>query len=168
MIPDALGPQIDGRLYHLGVVVRDIDVAMASYRTLLGVPSFHRIDTNYQARHRDWHGTIANRNAFGRWGDLVVELVEPGLGNGPAGEFLAGRGEGIFHVGYATDDPTQRPGGVSACFEVQSSLRPDGTFGIVYLDTVDVLGFFVELVHTPTAQWVIDTVDAIGRPADVH
>src|SRR4051794_7420462 len=149
MMPNTAAPKIDGKLYHLGVVVRDIDAAMGRYRTLLGVPSFHRLDTNYQARHRDWRGTIANRNAFGRWGDLVVELVEPGLGNGPAGEFLERRGEGIFHVGYATDDPTQRPGGVSACFEVLSSVRPDGTFGIVYLDTVDALGFFLELVHTP-------------------
>ena len=80
------GPEIDGRLYHFGVVVRDIDAAMATYRTLLGVPSFRRVDTNYPARHRDWTGTIANRNAFGRWGDLIVELVEPGLGAGPARE----------------------------------------------------------------------------------
>jgi methylmalonyl-CoA/ethylmalonyl-CoA epimerase len=88
-------PEIDADLFHLGVVVRDIDAAMAAYRTVLGVPSFHRIDTNYPARHRGWRGTIANRNAFGEWGDLIVELVEPGLGNGPAGEFLAARGEGM-------------------------------------------------------------------------
>ena len=154
-------PEIDGDLYHLGVVVRDVDAAMATYRTVLGVPAFYRIDTNYQARHRGWHGTIANRNAFGTWGDLIVELVEPGLGNGPAGEFLEARGEGIFHVGYATDDPTQRPSGISACFEVLSSIRPDGTFGIVYLDTLELLGFFVELVHTPTAQQVKQMVGTL-------
>ncbi|CAB4364089.1 MAG: hypothetical protein F2681_08785 [Actinobacteria bacterium] len=154
-------PAIDGQLYHLGVAVRDIDVGMATYRTLLGVPKFHRLDTNYQARHREWEGTIANRNAFGRWGSLVVELVEPGQGQGPAREFLDARGEGVFHVGYATDDPTQRPGGVEACFEVGSSLRPDGTYGIVYLDTLGALGFFLELVHTPMAQHVIALVDAL-------
>src|SRR4051812_32763513 len=110
MIPITLTPQIDGRLYHLGVVVRDVDAAMATYATLLGVPSFHRIDTNYEAPPRSGRGTIATRNAFGRWGDLIVELGERGLGNGPAGEFLERRGEGIFHVGYSTDDPTQQPG----------------------------------------------------------
>lgn len=159
MIDDTKLPQIDGRLYHLGVVVRDIDAAMDAYRTFLGVPAFHRLDTNYPARHRDWQGTIANRNAFGKWGDLIVELVEPGLGNGPAGEYLHARGEGVFHVGYATDDPTQRPGGVAPCFEVRSTRRPDGTYGIVYLDTMGTLGFFVELVHTPVAQNVISMVD---------
>jgi len=154
-------PIIDGQLYHLGVVVRDIDTAMHTYRTLLGVPSFHRVDTNYTARHRTWHGTIANRNAFGRWGALVVELVEPGLGLGPAREFLETRGEGVFHVGYATDDPTQRPGGVEACFEVGSTLRPDGTHGIVYLDTLAELGFFLELVDRPMANNVLAMVDAL-------
>jgi methylmalonyl-CoA/ethylmalonyl-CoA epimerase len=104
VIPLAL-PEIRGDLYHLGVVVGDIDEAMETYRTLLGVPAFYRLDTNYQARHRDWMGTIANRNAFGRWGELVVELVEPGLGQGPAGEYFHSRGPGVFHVGYATDDP---------------------------------------------------------------
>jgi methylmalonyl-CoA/ethylmalonyl-CoA epimerase len=158
-------PQIAGRLYHLGVVVRDVDAAMSRYRTLLGVPTFHRLDTNYQARHRDWEGTIANRNAFGKWGPLVVELVEPGLGQGPAGEFLHGRGEGLFHVGYATDDPTQRPGGVLPCFEVHSSIRPDGSYGIVYLDTLDTLGFFLELVHTTMAQRVIQLVEDLAAPA---
>ncbi len=156
-------PEIDGYLYHLGVVVRDIDEGMAAYTRLLGVPAFHRLDTNYHARHREWEGTIANRNAFGKWGDLVVELVEPGLGNGPAGEYLDRRGPGLFHVGYATDDPTQTPGGIRPCFEVHPTRRPDGTFGIVYLDTLDELGFFIELVEMPSAERVIATVEALGR-----
>ena len=42
-----------------------------------------------------------------------------------------------------------------------SSLRPDGTYGIVYLDTLGALGFFLELVHTPMAQHVIALVDAL-------
>jgi hypothetical protein len=64
----------------------------------------------------------------------------------------------VFHVGYATDDPTQRPDGAEACFEVHSSLRDDGTYGIVYLDTLDRLGFFLELVHTPMAERVMGLV----------
>ena len=162
MIPTAEVPIIDGRLYHLGVVVRDVDAAMATYSTLLGVPAFHRVDTNYPARHRDWEGTIANRNAFGRWGNLIVEVVEPGLGDGPAAEFLDVRGEGVFHVGYATDDPTQRPGGLGPCFEVRNTIRADGTYGIVYLDTLETLGFFVELVHTPIADGIVELVEALA------
>ncbi len=160
MIPPLIS-EMDGRLYHLGIVVRDIDEGMAHYACLLGVPAFHRLDTNYQARHREWEGTIANRNAFGKWGDLIVELVEPGLGHGPAHEYLDTRGPGIFHVGYATDNPAQTPGGIQPCFEVHQTRRPDGTFGIVYLDTLELLGFFVELVETASAQRIIATVHAM-------
>jgi catechol 2,3-dioxygenase-like lactoylglutathione lyase family enzyme len=151
-------PPVQGRFYHLGLAVRDLDAAMESYRAVFGVRAFHRIDTNYPARHRDWVGTIANRNAFAYLGDLLVELVEPRLGQGPVGEFLSSRGEGVFHVGFATDDPTQRPGGVPACFEVHSTARPDGTYGIVYLDTVTALGYFLELVDTEMAQRIEETV----------
>jgi hypothetical protein len=152
-------PAVEGRLYHVGVVVRDIDAAMTAYRSLLGVETFHRMDTHYEARHRDWTGTIANRNAFGRLGGLMVELVEPGLGRGPAHEFLDTRGEGLFHIGYATEHPDQRPGGVGPCFEVHSTRRSDGTYGIVYLDTLESLGFFVELVARSTADRLITLVD---------
>jgi methylmalonyl-CoA/ethylmalonyl-CoA epimerase len=163
-VTEGLTPGIDGRLYHLGVVVRDVDAAMDAYRSVLGVPAFHRIDTNYEARFRDWHGTIANRNAFGRLGDVMVELVEPGRGAGPAHYCLAARGEGVFHLGYMTDDPRQRPSGTEACFEVGSTRRPDGTYGIVYLETFDTLGYFVELVDRPMAEGLITLVDeAIGR-----
>jgi methylmalonyl-CoA/ethylmalonyl-CoA epimerase len=161
------GPVLNGRLYHLGSVVRDLDAAVAKYRALLGIPAFHCVDTHYPARHREWSGTIANRNAFGKLGDLVIELVEPGTGEGPAMEYLRARGEGLFHVGYATEDPTQQPGGVAPCFEVRSSLLPDGNYGVVYLDTLEQLGFFIELVHTPRAQRVIARTDdflATTRP----
>jgi catechol 2,3-dioxygenase-like lactoylglutathione lyase family enzyme len=155
-------PAIEGRLYHLGIAVRDIDEAMSTYRTLLGIPAFHRLDTNYRARHRDWEGIIANKNAFGKWGSLLVELVEPGLGDGPAQEYLQTHGPGMFHVGYATHDSTQRPGGIRPCFEVESTKRPDGTYGIVYLDTMGELGYFVELVDQPLADRIIAIVDALS------
>ena len=154
-------PAIKGDLYHLGVVVRDLDAAMATYGSVFGMAGFHRIDTNYEARHRDWTGTIANRNGFGRLGELMVELVEPGQGHGPAHEFLETRGEGLFHIGYATEDPAQRPGGVAPCFEVYPTRRPDGTYGIVYLDTLESLGFFVELVERSAADRLMALVPLV-------
>jgi hypothetical protein len=166
-VPDVrpgAGPAIHGSIYHVGVVVRDLDSAMDLYRLVLGVPAFHRIDTSYPARHRDWYGTIANRNAFGRSGGLIFELVEPGVPNGPAHEFLSSRGEGVFHIGYSTDDPAQRPAGVGPCFEVESSRMADGNCGIVYLDTIASLGYFVELVETSMAERIVAFVDDLAGP----
>jgi hypothetical protein len=65
-------------------------------------------------------------------------------------------------VGYASEDPSQTPGGIRPCFEVHPTRRPDGTFGIGSLDTLDMLGFFVELVETPSAERIIAAVDALG------
>jgi methylmalonyl-CoA/ethylmalonyl-CoA epimerase len=154
-------PEIKGHLHHLGIVVHDIDEAMSAYRTLLGVPAFHRMDTNYQARYRDCQGTVADKIAFGKLGSLVVELVAPDLGQSPARDYLETHGPGLYHVGYTTDDPTQRPGGVTPCFEVEMSKRPDGTYGIVYLDTIGVLGYFVELLDRPSAEGIVAMVDAL-------
>ena len=40
-------------------------------------------------------------------------------------------------------------------------VRPDGSYGVVYLDTLDELGFFVELVDSPVAEHVEAMVDEI-------
>lgn len=145
-----------GDLYQVGVVVRNIDQGMAHYRTLLGLGPFMRIDTHYQARYRNWTGTIANRNAFTRWGQLYLEMIEPGLGEGNAKEWLNTRGEGIFHLGYATDDLGQRPEGIEVCFETLSALTANGRPAVIHLDTVAQLGYFVELSDKP----LVDKVNA--------
>ena len=78
--------EFKGDLYQIGVVVRDIDAGMEQYRRLLGLGPFWRLDTRYEGRYRDWTGVFANRNAFTRWGDLYLEMIEPGLGQGNARE----------------------------------------------------------------------------------
>jgi hypothetical protein len=119
---------------------------------LLGLGPFLRMDTHYQGRYRNWTGTFANRNAFTRWGNVYLEMIEPGLGEGNAKEWLATRGEGIFHLGYATDDLDQRPEGVEVCFESLGALTSDGRPAVIHLDTVAQLGYFVELTDRPLAN----------------
>src|SRR5207253_2375909 len=61
--PEPMALQLDGDLYQIGVVVRDLERGMAQYRDLLGLGPFLQMETHYRARYRDWTGTIANRNA---------------------------------------------------------------------------------------------------------
>ncbi len=84
---------------------------MTRYRELLGLGPFWRLDTHYEGRYRNWTGTFAKKTAFTRWEKLYCEMIEPGLGEGNAKEWLQTQGEGICHLGYATDDLSQRPGG---------------------------------------------------------
>ena len=148
--------QFEGSLYQIAVVVRNLEQGMAHYSTLLGLGPYARIDTDYNGRYRDWTGRISNRNAFARWGDLYLEMIEPGIGNSNAKEWLETRGEGIFHLGYATDDLDQRPGGVGVCFESLDTRLPSGKSAIIHLDTVDQLGYFVELADRALADKTIE------------
>jgi hypothetical protein len=142
---------IAGDFFQIGVVVGCLEQGMDHDRKLLGLGPFMRLDTHYEGRYRDWTGTFANRNAFTRWGNVYLEMIEPGLGEGNAKEWLRTRGEGIFHLGYATDDLDQRPEGVEVCFESRGALTADGRPAVIHLDTVDKLGYFVELTDRPLA-----------------
>ena len=136
---------IEGDFYQIGVVVRDIEKGMEHYRNLLGLGPFWRLDTSYEGRYRDWRGHFANKNAFTKWGDVYLEMIEPGEGEGNAKEWLETRGEGIFHLGYAVDDMTRRPAGVDVCFESFGATLDNGEAAVIHLDTVDQLGYYVEL-----------------------
>jgi catechol 2,3-dioxygenase-like lactoylglutathione lyase family enzyme len=151
--------------YHAGVVVADLERAIDRYSEIHGIGRWMRLDTDYPARHcgRDTH--VANHNAFGFAGTLMFELVEPGEGDTPAASFLSARGEGVFHLGYAVDDPLAIPPGTSVCFEVLSLDPP-----IVYLDTLEQLGFYIELVPRPVADHLMAALEAVSRgeaPPDI-
>lgn len=153
--------QFNGRLYQIGVVVRDLEQGMAHYTSLLGLGPYARIDTDYTGRYRDWTGRISNRNAFARWGQLYLEMIEPGIGQSNAREWLETRGDGIFHLGYATDDLDQRPGGVEVCFESLDTRLPSGGPAIIHLDTVSQLGYFVELAERGMAERLSRWIDSV-------
>lgn len=134
-----------GDFHQIGVVVSDIDQGMEHYRSLLGLGPFWRLDTDYEGRYRDWQGRFANKNAFTKWGDVYLEMIEPVIGQGNAKEWLDTHGPGIFHLGYAVDDLSQRPAGAPCVFESWGARMENGDAAVIHLDTVDQLGYFVEL-----------------------
>jgi methylmalonyl-CoA/ethylmalonyl-CoA epimerase len=151
---------IAGEMFQLGVVVRDLEAAMRHWGTVTGGREFLRIDTDYQAIHRGEEVHVANRNAFVPWGNVMVELVEPGRHEGLQWEWLSTRGEGLFHYGFATDDMTQRYPGKGVVFEPLSGEPPH----IVFLDTADELGYYLELFPTDRAAALFERV----REAEVR
>ncbi len=91
-------PPID----QVGYVVPDLEAAIARYDPLFG--PFTRLDTRltgvwYRGTPTDVH----LRLAFGRSGDVEIELIEPVSGASPHTEFLAAGREGIHHVRYRVD-----------------------------------------------------------------
>jgi methylmalonyl-CoA/ethylmalonyl-CoA epimerase len=82
-----------GRLHHVGIVVADLDAAIATYQAL-GFGEADRFDIPAQGV----------RAAFFPLAQGSVELIQPTDSEGAIGRFMAKRGEGFHHVAYQVDD----------------------------------------------------------------
>jgi methylmalonyl-CoA/ethylmalonyl-CoA epimerase len=80
-----------GRLDHVGIAVADLAAARALYEQVLGLEVAHEEVIEDQGVHE----------LLLRAGDAFVQLVAPLGPDTPVGRFLARRGEGPHHVGYA-------------------------------------------------------------------
>jgi methylmalonyl-CoA/ethylmalonyl-CoA epimerase len=97
------------RLHHVGVVVRDIDKAIAHLEAL-GFGPFKFDDENkvfaitfkgeLHGKPAEWTTKISNA----LMGDVELELLEPYEGDQALKETLDAQGEGLHHVGWLTTD----------------------------------------------------------------
>jgi methylmalonyl-CoA epimerase len=85
------------KLDHVGVVVTDLDDAIALYTSVLGMRVTHRAG-NEQL------GIVA---AFLEMGGAELELIAPTRGDSMVSKFLADRGPGLHHLAYAVPDIRQ-------------------------------------------------------------
>ena len=83
-------------LHHVGVVVADLDEAMARYAAL-GFTGGDRFELPEQAVE-----VVTFRSGSG-W----IELIRPLDPDGPIARFLAKRGESMHHVAYVVPDLAQ-------------------------------------------------------------
>jgi methylmalonyl-CoA/ethylmalonyl-CoA epimerase len=81
------------RVNHLGVIVDNLDEAVAGFRNLLGLPL---------EKTEVFEGTLDI--AFLRCGDTQVELIRPRDDGDPAAAYLRDHGPGIQHVAFEVDD----------------------------------------------------------------
>ncbi len=82
------------KLHHVGVVVRDIDQALAFYRDTLGL-DVHKLETI------DDQGV---RAALLTLGDSEIELLQPVRADTGVARYLDRRGEGLHHVCFQVSD----------------------------------------------------------------
>ncbi len=92
-------PKID----QVALVVRNLDDAMALYEPMFG--PFHCIDgSTRDADYRGGKADVELRIAFGRSGDLEIELIEWVSGDSPHAEFIRQGREGLHHLRYRITD----------------------------------------------------------------
>jgi methylmalonyl-CoA/ethylmalonyl-CoA epimerase len=82
------------KIDHLGIAVRDLDEALATYAGAFALEVDHREIIEDQGVE-----AIALRV-----GESAVELLRPIRDDTSIGRFLAERGPGLHHVAYAVDD----------------------------------------------------------------
>jgi methylmalonyl-CoA/ethylmalonyl-CoA epimerase len=134
-----------GRLDHVGIAVTDLAAARALYEQVLGLEVIHEEVIEDQGVHELLLSA----------GDALVQLVAPLSPDTPVGRFLARRGEGVHHVGYAV-------GSVAAALddlraqgvEVIEPAPRTGSGGttVAFLHPKSMGGVLVELVEEGTGN----------------
>lgn len=104
-----LGSSPYGTLHHVGVVVHDVEAAIAHFESLgfgpfqfsEGLRTF-TIDFTGELHGEpsEWSVTISN----GKMGDVELELLEPDQRASALRESLDATGEGLHHIGFITHD----------------------------------------------------------------
>jgi methylmalonyl-CoA epimerase len=143
MTPAALPAPIRsvGRVHHVAVVVRAMDVALSFYRDTLGlspgpvvpIPS-DRVNI-----------------AFLPVGEVRIELVEPTDDSTGVARFLAGRGEGFHHICFEVPDISAALTrlGLDGVELIDTAPRPGAEGPVAFLHPRSCHGVLVELIEAP-------------------
>lgn len=138
-------------IYHLGVVVADLDKAVQIYTEELGYGPFE-IENGEFFNDKIINGEIGPglpmRTATYRSGTYEIELIEP---TGPSVymDFLKEKGPGIHHVILKTDekyaDVVEMARRVSGRPPKLETKFPDGTPIVAYVDLQEEAGLLLEI-----------------------
>ena len=150
MADQATGQSAFNHLIHIGVVVRDMDRAIARL-TVLGIGPFKPrvLPPENRETFRGKPFVPAERVTIQttRIGNMELELIQPVAGASPHQEYLDAKGEGIQHLGFMVDDLN---GSVERLIGAGSSVLLTSEFpgggGVAYLD-LGVADLIVELVQ---------------------
>ena len=133
------------RIDHVGIACRNLDDAIARYESVFGLTVTSR-EENLEQGVREAMLQVGQASGGPTW----VQLLEPTGPDTPVGKFIARRGEGIHHVGYAVADITAALASIEATDIRPLDRRPrHGSMGasIAFLHPADLGGVLTELVE---------------------
>lgn len=91
-------------LFHVGIVVADLEAAERDYGRLHGLSAERRMDVRVEGAL--FHGNpvaFSARYVFLPLGNTELELIQPLEGESPYTEFLSEHGEGVHHLAFVVD-----------------------------------------------------------------
>lgn len=128
----------------MGIACKSLDAAIEKYEGIFGLKVVSR-ETNSE------QGVLeAMLVVSGEPSASYVQLLEPLADDTPVGKFLAKRGEGVHHVGYAVEDVTAALDTIGGRGVRLVDSRPrHGSMGasIAFLHPGDLGGVLTELVQ---------------------
>jgi methylmalonyl-CoA/ethylmalonyl-CoA epimerase len=148
------------RIDHVGIACRDLEEAVARYCSVFGLTVASR-EVNEEQGVREAMLLVASGadgapeaggvpGAAGVPGASYIQLLEPLSPDSPVGKFMARRGEGIHHIGYAVTDVRSALAEVAGSGVRLIDERPrHGSLGasIAFLHPADLAGVLTELVE---------------------
>ncbi len=144
------------RIDHVGIACRDLDEAVSRYCSVFGLTVTSR-EVNEEQGVREAMLLVATQGEPGPAGAVTVpggasyiQLLEPLSPDSPVGKFMARRGEGIHHIGYAVTDVRSALAQVGGAGVRLIDERPrHGSLGasIAFLHPADLGGVLTELVE---------------------
>ena len=120
-----------GDAIEISVVVRDLEAAVKRYGELFGLTVHTRSESK----------EFGFKNAILPLGKGHLELMQPTDPNKPVGKFLAKKGEGVYLIGFDTEDVA---GGVKH-LKAQGARVDDRRPDIAWVHPGETNGLFVEL-----------------------
>jgi methylmalonyl-CoA/ethylmalonyl-CoA epimerase len=91
-------------LHHVGIVVRDVDATLNSYKQYGISGELQIFDLTYpEVKYRGKTLSFSARYAFVGDGETRIELCQPLDDRSPYHDMLAERGEGVHHLCYMVD-----------------------------------------------------------------
>ena len=140
--------------FHIGILVKDIEVAMKYYTEKFGMESwqdFGELQENalyYGKPHK-----LCYRAAMAPFGDLELELIQPTAEGSVFADDLKAHGEGMHHVAIEVEDIEKT---IEECkalrYEIVDyvpmyEMEPGFSLGFIFINSDKVGGMKLELVQ---------------------
>ena len=131
------------KLHHLSVVVKNIDESVKFYESI-GIGPFQDyppMKEYVKINVRDEKGFYGLKFKTAQIGDIQIQLCQPGEGESHYKDFLANKGEGVYHLGFVVDDVDESEASLRklGLKVLSSGRRVDGS-GFTYMDTAGKAG----------------------------
>ena len=137
------------RIDHVGIACQSLEAAIEKYTSVFGL-SVTSQEVNEEQGVREAMLVVSPGSAAPF--PSYIQLLEPLSDNSPVGKFLARRGEGLHHVGYAVANVTEALATIDAGGHVRliDSRPRHGSMGasIAFLHPADLGGVLTELVQS--------------------